>query len=58
MERLITMKELVTTYVRYSKAHIMRKVKDGTFPEPIRLGQGRIAWRESEIENWQATLSS
>jgi len=53
MERLITMKELVSTYVRYSRAHIMRLVREGEFPQPERLGSGRIAWRESKVDAWQ-----
>jgi predicted DNA-binding transcriptional regulator AlpA len=31
---------------------IWRKVKDGTFPKPIYISVGRIAWREADIETF------
>lgn len=53
MERLLTMKELVDLYVRYSRSHIMRLIDEGKFPKPMRLGNARIAWPISVIEAWQ-----
>jgi len=35
-----------------SRVTIWRKVKAGEFPEPIDIGYGRKAWRESEILKW------
>ena len=32
-----------------SRFTIWRKVRDGKFPSPIDLGNGRIAWKESDI---------
>ena len=38
--------------VSYSRAQIYRKVKDGSFPRPISLGENRIAFIEAEIDRW------
>ena len=35
---------------------IYRKMKAGTFPQPVRVGRRRVAWRESDIAAWQAVL--
>jgi prophage regulatory protein len=35
---------------------IYRKMKAGTFPQPVRVGRRRVAWRESDIAAWQANL--
>jgi prophage regulatory protein len=35
---------------------IYRRMKVGTFPQPVRLGKRRVAWRESDIAAWQASL--
>jgi prophage regulatory protein len=40
--------------IKYSKAHLWRLVKVGKFPAPIRLGEARSAWVESEIDKWIA----
>ncbi len=37
-----------------SPATIWRKVKDGTFPEPVKLGERITAWRMEDIEAWLA----
>ena len=31
---------------------IYRKMKVGTFPQPVRVGRRRVAWRESDIAKW------
>ena len=35
---------------------IYRKMKAGTFPQPVRIGKRRVAWRESDNATWQAEL--
>jgi prophage regulatory protein len=35
---------------------IYRKIKAGTFPQPVRVGRRRVAWRESDIASWQQSL--
>jgi prophage regulatory protein len=31
---------------------IWRKVRDGSFPQPIKISERRIAWREADVEAW------
>jgi prophage regulatory protein len=38
--------------VPYSEAHIWRLEKAGKFPRRVRIGANRIAWVESEVNNW------
>lgn len=35
---------------------IYRKMKSGTFPQPVRVGKRRVAWRESDVAEWQRQL--
>jgi prophage regulatory protein len=32
---------------------VLRKVADGSFPRPVRLGERRVAWVENEIIEWE-----
>ena len=36
----------------FSNATLWRKVKAGTFPQPIKLGKNITAWRMNEVEDW------
>ena len=36
----------------FSKATIWRKVKQGTFPKPIKLSANITAWRTVDIQVW------
>lgn len=38
--------------IPYSFQHIARLEKAGKFPKRIRLGQNRVAWLSSAIEEW------
>jgi len=49
--KLIDWKTL-TTMVPYSRQHILRLEQAGRFPKRVRLGQNRIGWVLSEIEDW------
>jgi prophage regulatory protein len=51
MEHLLGMKS-VSELTSLSKATVYRGVKAGTFPNPVRLGAHRIAWRASDIGAW------
>ncbi|MBP2444834.1 helix-turn-helix transcriptional regulator [Rhizobium leguminosarum] len=54
--RLLALKELKTTKgVPYCKASLYRKISTGEFPRPIRLGENRVAWLESEVDTWIKT---
>jgi len=35
-----------------SRASLYRFIDEGTFPKPVRLSPGRIAFVESEVEGW------
>lgn len=35
-----------------SKATLYRLVRDHDFPSPVRLGKGRSAWLEHEVDLW------
>ncbi|MBS0240289.1 MAG: AlpA family phage regulatory protein [Proteobacteria bacterium] len=38
-----------------SKATIHRRINAGSFPKPIELSPGRVAFRSSDIADWLAT---
>ncbi|HMO74529.1 MAG TPA: AlpA family phage regulatory protein [Sphingopyxis sp.] len=38
----------------YSRTTIWRRIRDGTFPRPIKLGGRMRAWAERDIEQWKA----
>lgn len=38
--------------IHYSKVQLWRKVKEKSFPSPIKLGAGRNGWVEHEIDEW------
>jgi prophage regulatory protein len=38
--------------IDYTRVHLMRKVAQREFPEPIKLSERRIAWLESEVDDW------
>jgi len=35
-----------------SEAAIMRKVKSGTFPQPIKLTKRAIGWKATDLQNY------
>ena len=47
-------KKAVCEMVSYSPAHVDRLEASGLFPRRVRLGQQRVAWVESEIQDWIA----
>lgn len=54
MRRLCTFKQLKEAGYPYTRTHTWRLVKAGLFPAPIRLGPGRVAWFEDEVDRWIA----
>ena len=51
--RLIVHRELKPRKgIDYSRVHLSRLMAAGKFPQKIKLSGGRIAWLESEIDNW------
>lgn len=52
-KQVVSKKELKTVCgIPYSGQHIARLEAAGTFPRRIRLGQNRVVWLLSEIEEW------
>jgi len=49
--RLLTPRD-VYSRVCMSRATIHRRVRAGAFPQPVRLGPNRKAWRESDVTAW------
>ena len=45
----------VLLFVPLSRSTLWRRVKDGEFPKPFRLGGSRsraVAWRRADVEGW------
>jgi len=36
-----------------SPASLWRKVKEGTFPKPVKLSAGITAWRSTDLLEWE-----
>jgi prophage regulatory protein len=51
--KLITFSQLKPEKgIPYCRVHLMRKIDAGEFPKPVDLSQRRIAWVESEVDDW------
>jgi prophage regulatory protein len=53
--KLLSREDLVAKGLTLNKTTLWRKIKDGTFPKPILIGN-RHAWPENEIEDYIANL--
>lgn len=42
------------TPLPFSASTLWRKVRDGTFPAPVKLGPKTTVWRVSEVRKWLA----
>ena len=52
--KFISFEELKTEKgIGYSRTQIWRLERDGKFPKRVPIGEARIAWVESEIDQWQ-----
>ena len=51
-ERRIVRRDEVSKLTGLARATIYKKVKDGSFPPPIRLGARSVGWRLSDIDDW------
>lgn len=40
-----------------SRTELWRRVKEGEFPAPVKLGTQRIAWRASDVADFIASLA-
>lgn len=39
-----------------SKSEIYRRIKEGTFPKPLKLGARAVAWPQISIDGWVQSL--
>lgn len=52
MARLIRIKE-VMQQTGLARATLYRRIKEGTFPKPVKLGSARSSgWIQSEVDEW------
>ncbi len=49
--------ELIPNPIPFSPATLWRKVKDGTFPSPVKLSERVTAWRVEDIRAWMQSFS-
>lgn len=52
--RVLRLSEVVAL-TSLSRTTIYRKMRDGSFPEPLKIGDRAVRWRELEIEAWLAS---
>lgn len=57
-EPLILREPEVVALVRLSPATIRRRVLDGTFPAPVRLGPKAKGWRREDLVDWANRLTA
>ncbi len=57
-EPLILREPEVVAMVKLSPATIRRRVLDGTFPAPVRLGPKAKGWRRADLLEWVNRLAS
>ena len=53
-KRRIVRRDEVSKLTGLARATIYKKVADGSFPAPIRLGARSVGWRLSDIVAWLA----
>ena len=53
-DRLLRLAE-VRTRCGLSRSSLYRKMREGSFPAPLKVGVRAVRWPESEIEAWLAT---
>lgn len=50
--------ELIPNPIPFSPATLWRKVKDGTFPAPVKLSERVTAWRVEDVRAWMQSFSN
>ncbi|HXA48613.1 MAG TPA: AlpA family transcriptional regulator [Burkholderiaceae bacterium] len=46
----------VQAHTGLSKSEIYRRIKDETFPKPLKLGARAVAWPSAAIDTWVKSL--
>ena len=52
-DRLLRLAE-VLTLTALARSSIYRKMRKGSFPEPLKVGVRAVRWRRSDIQAWLA----
>lgn len=55
-ERLLLTRQQVEEMCAISRSEIYRRMAEGTFPKPVRLGENCVRWRLADITAWAAAL--
>lgn len=50
-DRMLTLRD-VRDRTTFSKTHLYRLINAGTFPQPVKIGERRVAFVEREIDQW------
>ncbi len=50
--------QLIPDLIPFSPATLWRKVKDGTFPVPIKLSARVTAWRVEDVRAWMQSRTA
>lgn len=53
-DRLMSMRKVVDR-LGLSKTELYRRINAGTFPRPVPISRHRIAFLESEVDEWMAS---
>ena len=56
--RLVGRAGLNAKGIEYSRAHLWRLEQQGRFPRRVRVGNGRVAWVEHEINDYLDELAA
>ena len=51
-ERRVLRRAEVSQVTGLARATLYKQVTDGSFPQPIRLGDRSVGWRLSDIDAW------
>jgi prophage regulatory protein len=44
----------VKTHTGLSRSELYRRIAQGTFPAPVKIGARASAWSSAEVERWKA----
>jgi prophage regulatory protein len=53
---LQTLEEVIAA-VRLGKTAIYRRIKNGTFPRPVKHSSARVCWIKEEVQQWLRALA-
>ena len=57
MDAILKMPD-VTKVTGLSRTQLLKMVKDGEFPKPVRLSVRSVGWRSSDVNTWLSELKA